>query len=107
MFQGIEERNPVSVFRIEVELPLFLKNRVPVQDGPMFCLQLLTTAFLAGRDSLDKLQAYQVVGEDFRPLLVERERRAAEIALKKPHRKPFRKPSFSSNVQLGISSRQN
>jgi len=34
--------NPVSVFSIEIDLPLLSRNRVPVQEVPMFCLQLLT-----------------------------------------------------------------
>ncbi len=104
LFRGIEERSPVNVFSIEVDLQLLLQNRVPVQDGPMFCLQLLTTASGDGSNCLDRFHSYRVVGEDFRALLVERARRAAEKALKKPARKPFRKPSFTSNLHLGAPS---
>ena len=106
LFRGIEERNPVSAFSIEIELPLFAQNRVPVQEGPMFCLQLLTTALLAGPGGLDRFHSYRVVGDDFRPLLVERERHAAEKALKVRARRPVRKPSYVSNVHLGLPSRE-
>src|SRR5438445_1150594 len=97
LFKGIEEPNPTIVFSIEVDLPLLLKSRVPVQEGPMFCLQLLTTASVGGPTCLDRFHSYRVVADDFRPLLVERERKAAERAQKKPPRKPLRKPSFTSN----------
>jgi hypothetical protein len=106
LFRGIAEHHPASVFSIEVDLPLFAQNRVPVQEGPMFCLRLLTTALLAGSDGLDRFHSYRVVGDDFRPLLVERERKAAEKALKAPARKPFRKPAFRSNLRLGTPSRE-
>ena len=104
LFRGIEERDPVRNFCIEVDLLLLAKNRVPVQEAPMFCLQLLTAASLSGPNYLDKFHSYRVVGQDFRALLVERERVAAEKALKKPARKPFRKPPLMSNLRLKTPS---
>ncbi len=101
LFRGIEERKPTLSFSIGIDLRLLLQNRVPVQEGPMFCLQLLTTASVGGPTCLDRFHSYTVVGEDFRPLLIERERRAAEKAIKKPAHKPFRKPSFTSNLRFG------
>ncbi len=96
------EVQPASVFSIEVDLPLLSRKRVPVQDGPMFCLSLLTAASLAGRSSLEKFRHYRVVEEDFAPLLVEREKRATEKAMKKTARKPpFRRPPSTSNIHLG------
>ncbi len=107
MFRGVEERSRASVFTIDVALPLFAENRVSVQDGPAFCLQLLTTASLGDPSQLERLQHYKVVEEDFRPLLMERERRAAEKALKKAPRRPFRKPPISSNLRgLGRPSQE-
>lgn len=99
MFRGLEERKPASLFLIQVALPLLAENRVSVQDAPAFCLQLLTTACLGGPNQLESLHNYKVVREDFRPLLIERERRAAEKALKKPPKRPFRKPPVSSNLR--------
>ena len=104
LFRGIEERNPTLSFAIEVNLQLLVQNRVPVQEGPMFCLQLLNTASVGGPTCLDRLQSYTVVGEDFRSLLIERERRAAEKTFKKHPRQPFRKPSLTSNLHLGTPS---
>jgi hypothetical protein len=90
-----------SIFSIEVDLPLLSRVRLPVQEVPMFCLQLLNNASLAGIDFLQRFRSYLLVEEDFRPLLLERERRAALKALKKPPRQPVRKPSAHSNVVLG------
>lgn len=106
LFRGIDESNPVSTFSIEVDLSLFTQNHVPVQEGPVFCLQLLTTALLTGPNGLNRFHKYRVIGEDFRPMLIERERRAAEKALKKSSRKPFRKPSFASNLHLGTRDKE-
>jgi hypothetical protein len=105
LFRGIEERNPTIMFSIEVDLRLLLQNRVPVQEGPMFCLQLLTTASMGGPNCLNRFHSYRVVGDDFRPLLIERERSATEKALRKRSQKPVRKPSFASNLHLGTSPR--
>lgn len=104
LFRGSDGRNPESVFSIEIDLRLLLQNRVPVQEGPTFCLQLLTAASLSGPIFLDRLHNYRVIGEDFRPLLIEREKRAAENALRKPPRQRLRKPPFPSNISLGEPS---
>ncbi len=98
LFQGIQERDPISVFSIEIDLALLAKNHVLVQEGPMFCLQLLSAALLAGPAYLQKFQKYCVAGEDFRPLLMEREKRAAEKALKKHPRRVLRTPAPVSNL---------
>ncbi len=95
--------NPVSVFAIEVDLPLLLKNRVAMQEGPALCLQILNTASVAGPDYLERLHRYRVVEADLRPILAERERRATEKSMKKPPRRPFRKPSVHSNVALATN----
>lgn len=99
-FRGIDESTPISMFSIEVDLSLFIQNRVPMQEGPTFCLQLLTTALLSGPSSLERFHKYRVIGEDFRPMLIERERKAAQNALKKSFRKPSRRPSVASNLNL-------
>ena len=104
LFRGIEERNVSTSFSIEVDLRLLVQNRVLVQEGPMFCLQLLTTASASGPNCLNKFHSYRAVGDDFRPLLVERERSAEQKALMKRSRKPARKPSAASNLYLGTAS---
>src|SRR5947208_8758424 len=80
--------NPIRIFSIEVDLLLLSRIRVPVQEGPMFCLQMLNAASLAGLEFIERLHSYRLVEEDFRHLLIEREKRAAEKASKKHFRKP-------------------
>src|SRR3569833_2929736 len=82
-FRSIEAHNPVAIFTIKIDLQLLTDYRIPVQEGPMFCLQLLTNALAAGPDDLGRLHSYSVAAADFRPLLVERERKTAENAMKK------------------------
>jgi len=98
--------NPVSVFSIEIDLPLLSRNRVPVQEGPMFCLQLLTEACLAGPSCLERFHNYRVVEADFRPLQIERATRAAAKARKRPPHQPLRKPASWPNLYLGTISRE-
>lgn len=95
------EDHPINSYLIEVDLLLLSRLRVSVQDGPMFCLKMLNAACAAGSESLAKLQRYRLVEEDFRPLLVEREKAAAEKAGRRFLRKPFAKHSPQSNFVLG------
>src|SRR4051812_1902897 len=55
------ENNPISIFSIEVDLPLLSRIRVPVQEAPLFCLHMLNMASLAGLEFLDRLHSYQLV----------------------------------------------
>lgn len=98
------EQHPITTYLIEVDLLLLTRLGVSVQDGPMFCLEMLNTASIAGSASLAKLRKYELVQEDFRPLLVEREKVAAEKAARRSLRKPFVKHSPQSNLVLGPSS---
>jgi hypothetical protein len=82
LFNSVEANVPAMAFTIEVDLRLFVEFKIPVQDGPSFCLQLLTRASTDGSSQLDKLRRYQVIGEDFRPMVVEREKKEAEKTMK-------------------------
>jgi hypothetical protein len=106
LFRGIEERDSTGIFSIEIDLRLLAQNQVLIQEGPMFCLRLLAAAEVSGPDCLARFHPYRVVGEDFRPLHIEREGRAAEKALKKKPRRPFRKPPPTANLWLGRSSEE-
>jgi hypothetical protein len=105
-FRGIEEISTPVIFSIEIDLALLARNGVPVQEGPAFCLRMLTTACLAGPTFLERFHNYRVLESDFRSLLVERERRAAEKALRKPPRRPFVKPSFTADVHSGTTLKE-
>ncbi len=88
-FRGVEELSPPVIFSIQIDLALLFRNRVPMQEGPAFCLQMLTRASLAGPTFLERFHNYRVLESDFRSLLVERARLAAEKALRKPSRSPL------------------
>jgi hypothetical protein len=104
LFRAAEELISASGFSIQIDLGLLLKNRVPMQEAPMFCLNLLTDASLGGPDSLDRLRSYTVIGDDFKGIHLERQRQAAERLSKKASRKPIRKHSNMSNLHLGSPS---
>jgi hypothetical protein len=82
LFHSVEARVPAMAFLIEIDLRLLLQYKISVQDGPSFCLQMLTKASAEGQAHLDKLRSYRVVGEDFRPLVAEREKKEAEKVLR-------------------------
>lgn len=100
-FRGIQELSPPVDFSVEIDLGLLLRACVPVQEGPIFCLGLLMTAASGGPDVWEKFRHYRVSAADFSPLLVERAKQAEEKAARKSPRRPFRKPSPTSNVHLG------
>jgi hypothetical protein len=98
-FQGIDDRKLEVTYSIQVNLPLFARHRVAMQDAPSFCLQLLTSASASAPGELEKLQHYQVLEEDLMPLVKDRERRATLKALKSSPRRFIQKPSLSSQFR--------
>lgn len=100
-FRGSEPQT-TNLYSISIDLPLLSRHQVPVQEGPMFCLGLLTAALLEGPGSLERFRHYVVVDEDFALLLKERAKLAADKAMRKTARKPpFRRPPSTSNIHLG------
>src|SRR4051794_11095998 len=87
------EDHPITSYLIEVDVMLLSKLSVSLQDGPMFCLEMLNTASASGLDSLAKLHRYRLVEGDFRPFVIQRAKVAAEKAAKRSLRKPFAKHS--------------
>ena len=51
---------------------------------------MLTRASAIGSPNLDKLRRYEVVGEDFQPMVVEREKKEAEKTMKWREQKRIR-----------------
>lgn len=100
VFNSVEANVPAMAFRIEVDLRLFVEYKIPVQDGPSFCLQLLTKASAVGSSYLDKLRSYQVVGEDFRPMVVEREKKEADKTLKWREQKRIRTAAMMQSAHV-------
>ena len=102
-FHGMEQSKTTATFCIEVDLLLFAKNQVAIQVGPMFCLQMLTAACEADPDFVARLHSYRIVQEDLRPLVNDREQRAASKACRAAPRRPARKPPVTSQLRgLGV-----
>src|ERR1700747_1904060 len=87
LFHRVEAQADQCFFSIQIELALLARNRVAVQDAPSFCLQMLQSACASSEGELKKLQNYEVVSEDFRPLVTQREKREIELRLKKRARR--------------------
>jgi hypothetical protein len=100
LFHSIEPNVPVIAFSIQVDLRLFVQYKVPVQDGPSFCLQMLSKASSLGSIQLDKLRSYQVVGEDFHPMVEEREKKEAEKIVKWREQKRIRTAALLQSAHL-------
>ena len=101
VFRSIDQYIPTSVFHIEVEMALLAKNRVPMQEAPMLCLELLKSASAAGPSFLERFHECRIFAEDLRPFLAERSKAAAEKALKALRRSPYRRPPATSNISFG------
>ena len=114
LFHSIEPNVPIIAFSIQVDLRLFVQYKVPVQDGPSFCLQMLNKAAADGPAHLDKFRTYQVVGEDFHPMVEEREKKEAEKIIKWREQKRIRtaallqtahlKPAMAVGVAAGVKN---
>jgi hypothetical protein len=98
-FEGIEEQRPAEHYCIAIDLALFTKFQLSFQSGPMFCLQILRSAALAGSDELARVKDYKALDSDFRSLQIERERRIQALANKRPAKRPIRKPPPSSQLR--------
>jgi hypothetical protein len=104
LFQGVDERKIQTSFSIAISIPLFVRNQMAIQDGPRFCLNLLTSADGSTPDALERLHHYQVVQADLLPIIEDRERRARVKALKGAPRRFMRKPSLTSQFRPAARS---
>jgi hypothetical protein len=97
-FHGMEKSQPGDAYVIRIDLPLFARHQLSIQNGPMFCLRLLQDALTEGPDQLQGLHEYRVVDSDVAGITAERAERAAVLASKKPARRSFRRPSPTSQL---------
>ena len=98
-FQGVDERRVQIMYSIQVSLVLFARHKVAMQDAPAFCLHLLTDAYAATPEGLEKFQSYRVLEEDLLPLLADRTRRELLKAHKTSPRRLTQKPSVNSQFR--------
>jgi hypothetical protein len=98
-FQGRDENKFETSFSIHVNLLLLSRYRLAMQDAPAFCLQMLTSAYASSPGKLEQFKQYQLIDEDLLPLVLDREKRATQKALKAPPRRFGRKPPIGSHFR--------
>jgi hypothetical protein len=98
-FLGRDELKVESTFSISVNLPLFARNHIGMQEGPGFCLVLLNKACANTPEALLKLHSYDVLEADLMPIINDREERARAKAHRPPPRRLTRKPTPSSQFR--------
>lgn len=98
-FSGRDAAKVESTFAINVNLPLFARYRIGMQEAPAFCLVLLAKALAETPEALQKLRHYDVLEADLMPIVHDREERARAKAHRAPPRRFTRKPSLSSQFR--------
>lgn len=103
-FQGVLPRErPTKVarmfeFALNADMALLIRYKIPVQDGPALCLEILTAALARAADQAVPFQTYSVTLDDLSAFATARTAVAeAKIARRKP-RPPF-KPAPSSQLK--------
>jgi hypothetical protein len=103
-FQGVLPRErPTKVarsceFSLSADMALLARYRIPIQDGPTLCLQILTSALTGAEEKAIEFAAYAVTLDDLCAFASARNAIAeAKIARRKP-RAPF-KPAPSSQLK--------
>jgi hypothetical protein len=89
----------VMEITMKADMALFLRYRIPVQEGPALCLQILNTE-LAGHDESDlEAASYAITSEHLSSFVSARTTVEEARAARRKPRAPF-KPSSSSQLKL-------
>lgn len=100
-FREVDAVEPVTLLTIEVEVALLSKNKMSVQEAPLFCLRMLESAHTSAKEVSDEFRPYQIVQEDFRSLNAERVRRETELRFRKHTSKRRPAPSVLPTSLFG------
>lgn len=82
-FRRVAEIEPISLLTIEVDLALLSRNKLSIQEAPLFCLKMLESTVISEKEVSERFRPYRLVPEDFRSLNMERTGREAELRLRK------------------------
>ena len=86
-------------FTLKADMSLFMQYRIPVQEGPAICLQILTDTLAGSDEKTMEPASYAVTTEHLSSFASARTiSEEAKLARRKP-RPPF-KPSNSSQLKL-------
>jgi hypothetical protein len=86
-----------SAFSINVDMALLARNKVAIQDAPMFCMSVLCAALLSGESVLETYHEYEVRPEDFQGLVAERAKRQTELQMRR-NKSKWKAPVVSSSL---------
>jgi hypothetical protein len=87
-------------FTMKADMSLFMRYRIPVQEGPALCLQILTNTLAGAEEGAEMPISYAVTPEHLSNFASARTSvEEARAARRKPPRVPF-KPANSSQLKL-------
>jgi len=96
-FHGTELKRQPLVFVLSIEIALFPKHQLSIQDGPAICLQILAKAQSDGEVGRESFQGYTITTLDVEAYAATlKARSAAKSALHK--RRTYAKPQPSSQL---------
>jgi hypothetical protein len=89
----------VEQFTMKADMSLFMRYRIPVQEGPALCLQILTNALEGAQEDTVFPASYAVTSEHLSTFASARTNLEEARAARRKPRPPF-KPSSSSQLKL-------
>lgn len=96
-FHATELKRQPLVFALSIEVALFLKHHLNIQDGPAICLQVLAKAQADGEFEPVRFQGYAITALDIEAYVATLQARsAAKAALHK--RRTYAKPQPTSQL---------
>ena len=82
-FRRVGDVAPVAPLTIEVDLALLSRNKLSIQEAPLFCLKMLESSAISEEEVSDRFHPYRLIADDFRTLNAERAGREADLRLRK------------------------
>jgi hypothetical protein len=89
----------VVEFTLKADMALFLQYRIPVQEGPALCLQILANELAGSDETALQAASYAITTEHLSTFATARTNVEAARAARRKPRAPF-KPSSSSQLKL-------
>lgn len=86
-------------FTLKADMALFTEYRIPVQDGPAICLQILSDALAGSDESAVAPTSFPVTTEHLSSFVSARTATEEARSARRKQRTPF-KPSNSSQMKL-------
>ena len=89
-----------ELFTLKADMSLFMRYRIPVQEGPALCFRILTSALEGIEEGADTPLSWAITSEHLSSFASARTTlEEARAARRKPPKVPF-KPASSSQLKL-------